>query len=156
VVRRVLEADPKVSSRYRIQVSQERGKVEGIDVSLHPKSDRCSVNPDSSECRPVELEVKSVEKLFEHDESVGWPHNRVSRYVLKQSETPDCYVFVTRDDISSHTVVDFVDATHVGRWMRRLTKGAKSPKLPVRALPLLRRHPCKYVHKPIVVIPEKP
>jgi hypothetical protein len=153
LVKSVLEDDPKVKRKYRVVMSYSRGKVPGLDVHLRPNKDVCDIDPDSAACKPVEMEVKSVEKLFEEDNTVDWPHNRVSRYVLKPDEQPACYVFVTNDDLSNHTVVDMIDSTYIGKWMEKLRHG-KSPKLPVRALPLLRKHPCKHVARPLVIVPK--
>jgi hypothetical protein len=154
LVRRIFHSDPKLK-RYRVQISRARGKVPGLDVHLYPKGEYCQLNPDSKECRPVEMEVKTVEKLFEFEKSRDWPHTRDSRFVLKMYENPACYVFITQDELTHHTVVDIVKSGNVFRWRRRLRRDAKSPKLPVRALPALRGQPCPYVSKAHIVIPHR-
>ena len=152
LVKNLLMRDPTVRKRYHVYVSTSKGKVPGLDVKLNPISDFCLVNKDDPRCRPVEMEVKSVEKLFERDDARQWPHNRDSRFVLKKSEKPDCYVFVADDELTGHSVVDIVDSKRVLKWMERLRPHAKSPKLPVRALPELRSTPCRYVSKSHQVI----
>jgi len=152
LVRRILTTDPKLRQRFHIHIARERGKVPGLDVKLYPKTVKCSLNPDSKECRPVELEVKTIEKLFEYEKSKAWPHTRESRFVLKMRENPTCYVFVTNDELTHHTVVDIVKSGKVFQWRRRLKKDSKSPKLPVRTLPVLRREPCPLVSRAHIVV----
>lgn len=152
LVRRILTTDPKLTKKFHVEIAREKGKVPGLDVMLYPKTIKCSLNPDSKACRPVEMEVKTVEKLFEHEKSKPWPHTRESRFVLKMKENPTCYVFITNDEMTHHTVVDIVKSGKVLRWRRRLKKDSKSPKLPIRTLPVLRREPCPLVSKPHIVV----
>jgi len=153
LVRSLLRSDRKLNARFDVHVSRSHGKVPGLDVKLYKKTVECKLDPNKKECLPAEMEVKTIEKLFEYEKSKKqWPQTRESRFVLKPYERPQCYAFVIEDELTHHTVVDIVDSGRVLRWMSHLRK-TKRPKLPVRAIPLLRKYPCRYVSRPHIVIP---
>lgn len=140
LVRDLIGKDPKFRG-WDIRVT---GAIqEGLDIFLYPPNP-CKEGQTTNCQTPLRFEAKSIEKLFEADQSTEWPHNRVSRFVLKQNENPDCYVFITRDDIVDRTAVDFIaNAGELARWKEK--QGGKSQKLSVRAIPRLRQKPCPYV-----------
>ncbi len=151
LVRPVLERDPKLKGwKFEFVLDHATG---GLDVSLHPPRS-CEKHPHDKGCRmPLYMEVKSVEKLFEHVPDSPWPHNRTSRYVLKKEENPHCYVLVTKDDIADRVSIDFVANTgELSEWKAK--QRGVSQKLPVRALPRLRLRPCPYVtqHKLVTIV----
>jgi len=147
-VERLIREDPKLRG-WKATIT---GTLkEGLDIQLEPPIS-CAKEPENPKCRaPLFFEVKSVEKLFEHDSQAPWPHNRTSRYTLKKDENPHCYVLVTRDDVTDRTAIDFVENTgELSEWKAK--QHGKSQKLPVRALPRLRMRPCPFVtrHKKVI------
>lgn len=148
LVEGILRRDRKVKG---FEIRLTGNLEEGLDIELHPP-DSCAKREEP--CRePILLEAKSVEKLFERDAAVPWPKNRASRFVLKRREEPDCYAFITRDEITKHTAVDFVEnGPELAAWKKK-QKG-KSQKLPVRAIPLLRKRPCPHIDKCTVIVEE--
>jgi len=149
LVRDILEKDPKLRGwKFRFTEEMEAG----LDIDLTPPN-VCKEGQTEGCKLPLHFEAKSVEKLFEHDAAEKWPHSRTSRWVLKQHEEPHCYVLITRDEVTDHTAVDFIqNAGELVDWKKR--QGGKSVKLPVRALPRLRLLPCPYVTKAKRVVKE--
>lgn len=121
----------------------------GLDLFLHPPGS-CA-HRDVAGCKPPQrIEVKSVEKIFEPAPDDPWPKNRLSRFVLKPSEAddpkPSCYVLIYKDELTGHVSMDVVDSARIIKFIRD-NKASKAPKLSVRAIPFLRKTPCKLVSK---------